>query len=86
MEHEAPSRLDRSAMMDRAIGRFARLDVQLLKKCAEPHPGPLVADPDPDGAVLVVDANGDHRPLEARVGHPGHRKQQLARQETRLVH
>jgi hypothetical protein len=86
MEHEAPSRLDRSTMVDRAIGRFARIDVELLKQGAETHSGALMADSDADGAILVVDANGDHGSLEARVGHSGHCQQQLARQETRLVH
>ena len=41
--------------------------------------GALVADADADRAILVVDAHGDHRTLEARIGHAGHRQQQLAR-------
>ena len=32
MEDEAPARLDRPAVMDRAIGRFARIDVELLEQ------------------------------------------------------
>ncbi len=82
MEDEAPARLDRPAVMDRAIGRLARIDVELLEQSAEADPGALVADADPDGAVLVMDAERDHRPLEARIGHSRHRQQQLAGQES----
>ena len=48
-------------------------------------PGALVADADPDGAILVMDAHCDHRSLEARVGHARHRQQQLAGEKRRLL-
>ena len=55
--------------------------LELLEQPAEADAGALVADADADRAILVMDAHGDHRPLEARIGHARHREQQLARQE-----
>jgi hypothetical protein len=86
MEHETPSRLDWPAVVDSAVRRVPRVDFELLQKRAKAHSGPLVTDTDPDRSILVMDADCDHRPFETGVGHSGHRKQQLARQETRLVH
>jgi hypothetical protein len=86
VEDEAPPRLDRAAMMHGAIGRLTRVDVQLLQKAAEAQAGSLVPYADADGAILVMYAKRNHCPLETRIGHSGHRQQQLARQETRLVH
>jgi hypothetical protein len=85
MKHEAASRFDRSTMVDRSIGRFARLDVELAQKRAKADPCPLVADADSDGTIFVVDAHRNDRALEARVGHSRHRKQQLAGKECRLL-
>ena len=45
----------------------------------------LIIDADPHRSILVVDAQGDDRALEPRVGHSRHRQQQLAGQEGRLV-
>jgi hypothetical protein len=85
VKHEPASRLDRAAVVDRAVGRLARVDVELAQEAAQADPGALVADADPDRAIFVMDAHRDHRPLEARVGHSRHRQQQLAGQETRLL-
>ncbi len=78
MEDEAPARLDRAAMMHRAIRRVAGIDIELPEQRPEPHPGALLADADADGAILVVNAQRDYRALEARIGHPGHGQQKLA--------
>ena len=56
MEDKAPARLDRPTVMNRGVGGLARLDVQLLEQVAEAQAGALVADADPDGAILVVHA------------------------------
>ena len=71
--------------MHGAIGRLARVDVELAKEATEADAGALVSDSDADRAILVVHAQGDHCALEARVCHSGHCEKQLARQETRLV-
>jgi hypothetical protein len=86
MEDKSPPRLDRATMMHCAVGRLSGVDLQLLQQRSKPHPGALLAYADPDRAVLVMDANRNHCPLEARIGHPGHGKEKLARKETRLVH
>ena len=44
-----------------------------------------MADADADRAIFVVDAQRDHRALEARIGHSRHRQQQLAGQETSVA-
>jgi hypothetical protein len=85
MKDEAAPGLDRAAVMDRAVGRDARVDLQLAKKAAKGDAGALVADADADGAILVVDAHGDHGAFEARVGHSWHRQQQLAGKEVGLL-
>jgi hypothetical protein len=72
--------------MHGAIGRFTRVYVELLKQAAEAHACTFVTYTDADGAVLVMHANRNHGPLKTRIGHSGHRQQQLARQETRLFH
>jgi hypothetical protein len=71
--------------MDRAFGRFARLNIELPEQLAEADARALVADADPDGAILVMDAHGDHRPLEPWVGHSRHCQQQFAGQERGLL-
>jgi hypothetical protein len=85
VEDEAASRFDRTAMMDCAIRRFSRFDVELAKKTAERDPGSLVTHANSDRAILVVNAQGDDGALESGIGHSGHSEKQLARQETRLV-
>jgi len=45
-----------------------------------------MADADPNRAIVVVDADGDHRPLEPGIGHPRHCEQQFAGEEGRLIH
>jgi hypothetical protein len=86
MEDEASPGLDRSAVVDGAVGRLARIDLELPKKRSKGHPGALLADANPDRAILVMDAHRDDRPLEPRIGHPGHCQQQLAGKETGLFH
>ena len=73
-------------MVDRAIGCPPGFDIELLEESAKPHPRPLLADADSNGSILIMHAQGDHGAFETRIGHSGHRQQQLARQETRLVH
>ena len=72
--------------MDRPVRCRARIDVELFQQAAEADAGAGVTDADADRAILVMDAQGDHRPLEPRIGHPGHCKQQLARKKGRLNH
>ena len=55
------------------------------KQRAKGDPGALVSDADPDRAIFVVDAQGDDRTFEARIGHSRHRQEQFAGQETRLL-
>ena len=56
MEDEAAPGLDRAAVMDRAVGRLARLDIELLQQPAKADAGALVADANADGAIVVMDA------------------------------
>ena len=84
MKHEPAARLDRSAVMHGTVGRFTRVDVELLQQAAKADPRPLVADSDADRAILVVGTHRDHRALEAGIGHPGHGEQKLAGKEDRL--
>jgi hypothetical protein len=86
VEDEPTPRFDRSAVMDRAVGRLAGVDLELLQQRAETQPGPLMPDPNSDRAIVVVDAHRDHCPLEAGVGHSGHRQKQLAGKKGRAVH
>ena len=85
MEDEAPARLDRAAVMDRAIRRICRIDIELSKQHTKADAGPLVADSDPDGAIFVVHAQCNDRALEARIGHSRHCQQQFAGQERGLL-
>jgi hypothetical protein len=85
MENEAPARLDRPTVMDGAVRCLTWIDVKLLQQSAETDACSLVTHADADGAVLVVHAQGNHRPFEARIGHSGHREQELAGQECRVL-
>lgn len=74
-------------MVDGAIGRLARIDLELPEQPAKADARSLVANPHSNGAILVVDAQRNDRALEPRVGHPRHRQQQFAGQESgRLRH
>src|SRR5258708_36524853 len=66
MEHETAARFDRSAVMDGAVWRLAGLNFQLSKKSSKRDPSALVADTDPDRAILVVRAHCNHCPLKPR--------------------
>ena len=85
VKDKAPAGFDRAAVMNGAIGCFARLDVELPKQPSEGDSRALVANSDADRPIFVMDAHRDHRPLEPRVRHSGHCQQQLAGQETRLL-
>src|SRR5438270_12618537 len=85
MKDEPPPRLDRTTVMDGAVRRFARVDVELAQETAEADSGALVADSDSDRAILIVGAHCDRRAFEARIGHSRHCQQQLAGQEFRLL-
>ncbi len=58
-------------MKDRRIGRFARIEAELLEQAATADARALVADADADRAIFVMDAHGDDRLFEARVAMPG---------------
>ncbi len=73
-------------MKHSAVRRLSGIDFELLQKRAEAHPGSLLADAYADRSILVMDAQSDDGAFETRIRHSGHRQQQLARQETRLVH
>jgi hypothetical protein len=72
-------------MMDRDVGSLAGINLELLEQTPKADARALVADPDADRAILIMHAQGDHRPLEARISHPGHCQEQLAGEEGRLV-
>jgi len=65
-------------MVNRTVRRFSGIDLQLLQEAAKANARALVPNPDADRAILVMDAHGDDRALETRVGHARHRQQQLA--------
>jgi hypothetical protein len=48
VEHEAPARLDRAAVMDSGVRRSPGSMPELLEQLAEADPGALVADADAD--------------------------------------
>ena len=66
--------------MNRAIGRHARIDLELIKQRVEPHLGPKLAHAHPKRAVAVVLAQGNHGMVEAGIAHAGHGQQQPARE------
>jgi hypothetical protein len=78
MEDEPSPGLNRPAVVDRAVRRFAWLDLELLQERAEAYACALLADSDADGAILIVDAECNDRTLEAGIGHPRHGEEQLA--------
>ena len=86
MEHEASARFDRTSMMDSTVRSLAGIDIELLEQTPEAQACPFVANPDSNSAILVMHTHGDDGPLEPRIRHARHRKQQLARQESRLSH
>ena len=45
-----------------------------------------MADADADRAIFVVDADRNDRSFEARVAHPRHGEEQLARKKARCIH
>jgi hypothetical protein len=62
------------------------MDCELRQHSAKPKSLAILSDTDAVRAIFVVDTNRDHGALEARVGHPRHREQELAGQELRSVH
>jgi hypothetical protein len=86
VKDETATRFDRTAMMHREVGRLAGVDAELGQQTAKAQASSLVADADSNRAILVVDADRDDGPFEARVGHPGHCEKQLAGQKLRRVH
>jgi len=69
----------------RSIGRLAWIEPKLLQQAPNADAGSLVTDANPHRAILVMNAHGDHRPLEARVGHSRHRQEKFAGQEGGLT-
>ena len=52
--------------------------VELLQEVVEADPRHDPPQPDPQCAILVVDAHRDHRFLEARIADPRHGEEELA--------
>ena len=78
VQHEAAARLDRAAEMDRHVaGRGLLLDPDLLEQILEAQAVDQPVDHQPHGAVDRMRAEIDHAAREARIGHLGHRNQQL---------
>jgi hypothetical protein len=75
VEDEAPAWLDRAAVEHGPVGRLPRVDAELIEQPANPDPGSLVTDADPDRSILVMDAHRDHRPFETRIADAGHGQQ-----------
>jgi hypothetical protein len=86
MEHEAAPGLDRSAVMDRLVRRFAGLKPKLLQQPAQADPRPLVADADPNCSIVVMNAQRGDASFKAGIGHARHGKQQLSGKKGSVRH
>jgi hypothetical protein len=86
MEDEAATGLDWTAVVDGAVGRLARIEVELLQERAKLQARPFVADPDSHRSIFVMNAHGDHRPLEPGVRHSGHGEEKLSGKEGGALH
>jgi hypothetical protein len=84
MKHEPTAGLNGAAMVNRAIGRLSRLDVELPQEAAEADARALVPNANADCPVFVVNAHRDDSAFEPRVRHSGHGEEQLAGKETGL--
>jgi hypothetical protein len=86
MQHEAAAGIDRAALQHlHALGVFRQLDLVGLGDDLELHQELRKVDAarrpvhhDTHGAVGGMRAHIDHRSLEARIAHHGHRNQELA--------
>jgi L-ascorbate metabolism protein UlaG (beta-lactamase superfamily) len=58
-----------------ASGATPGFDVELLQQRMKSDPRHDAAEPDSQGAVLIVHAHGDHRALETRIADAGHGEQ-----------
>jgi hypothetical protein len=85
MEDKAAPRFDRPAMVNGTIRRLTRVDIELAKQTAKTDSRTFVANADTNRTVLIVDAHGNDRALEARVRHTRHCEKQLTREERRLI-
>ena len=85
MKHEPPPRLDRTAVVDCAVRRLPRIDLELLQEPPKADARPFVANAHADRAVLIMDTESDYRSLEPWIGHTRHRQQQLAGEKGRCV-
>jgi len=78
MKYKPSTRLNRTAVVNRAIGRIGGIDAKLFEKPPEAQARPFLSDADADGSIVVVNAKHRHRPFESGIGHSGHREQHLA--------
>jgi hypothetical protein len=86
MQDEAPSGLDRAAVMDRGRRRIAGIESQLLHQPAEREPGPDMAKTDAESAIFVVCAHHDDGMVEARIAHARECEKDLTGEELRDCH
>ena len=86
MEDEAALRLARAAVVDRRVGRLADVEADVVEQLVKAQPGMELADANAERAVPVMDAQRDHRMVEPRVAHPGHRQQQPAGEVLHIAH
>lgn len=85
MKNEPAARLDRSAVMNRAVGSLARLDFELTEQAAKRDSSALVTNADANRTIFVVHAKRDDRALETWIGHSRHGEKKLAGEETGLI-
>src|SRR3546814_12003631 len=65
-------------MMDRHVLGHALVDPELFQQRVKADARHDPAEADAERPAVVMDAHGDHRLVEARVGHAGHGQTELA--------
>ena len=86
VKNESALRLDRTALVNRHIGRVTGIDIELAEQVMKAKPRYLLSKAETKGAIFVMYAQGDHALLEARISYARHGEKKLAAEKGGLHH
>ena len=83
---KSPAPVRRPTAKHGYVGDIGRVDVKAFEQLVQPDALDFIADRDAEGAIFIMDANGDHGMIEAHVFHARQSEQELTGIGAKLIH
>ena len=84
VQHKAPIWINRTAIINGAIGNFVEVDIKLFQQAVERHTRKVMPNPDTKRAFFIVRTERHDRLVKARIAYAGHGEKEVPRQTVRF--